>query len=212
VPERTADFFDHMMEIGLHDITVSPGYAYERAPDQEHFLSREVTKKKFREIFRLGKERVKAGKAKWRFSQSPLFMDFLAGNQTYECTPWGLPTRNVFGWQRPCYLLGEGYAKTYRELMDTTEWDKYGTGRYEKCANCMVHCGYEPTAANDAFANPLKMLWVSLRGIKTEGPMAKEIDLSNQRPAEFVFSGHVQSAIEKIHAAKQNPPTSEAAE
>ncbi len=202
VPQRTADFFDHMMSLGLSDITVSPGYAYERAPSQQHFLSREATKKMFRELFRLGKESEKKGKAKWRFSQSPLFMDFLAGNQTYECTPWGLPTRNVFGWQRPCYLLGEGYAKTYQELMDTTEWDKYGTGRYEKCANCMVHCGYEPTAANDAFANPLKMAWVGLRGIKTEGPMASDIDLSQQRPAEYVFSQHVQQAMDSIHASK----------
>ena len=111
VPERMADFFDHMMDIGLNAITVSPGYAYERAPDQEHFLTRETTKNIFRDIFRMGKERVKQGKTKWRFGQSPLFMDFLAGNQTYECTPWGLPTRNIFGWQRPCYLLGEGYRQ-----------------------------------------------------------------------------------------------------
>jgi len=202
MPERMANFFDHMMAIGLNDITVSPGYAYERAPDQQHFLSREATKKMFRDIFRMGKERVKAGKTPWRFSQSPLFMDFLAGNQSYECTPWGLPTRNVFGWQRPCYLLGEGYAKSYKELMETTEWDKYGTGRYEKCADCMVHCGYEPTAANDAFSKPWKMAWVALRGIKTEGAMAKEIDLSKQRPAEYVFSKHVAEVTEKIHANK----------
>lgn len=207
VPERMADFFDHMMAIGLHDITVSPGYAYERAPDQQHFLSREKTKNLFRDIFRMGKERVKAGKTKWRFSQSPLFMDFLAGNTTYECTPWGLPTRNIFGWQRPCYLLGEGYAKTYKELIETTDWDKYGTGKYEKCANCMVHCGYEPTAANDAFANPFKMLWLGLRGIRTEGPMAKDIDLSQQRPAEYVFSQHVAEALGKVHAAKTEKAT-----
>ena len=212
MPQRMADFFDHMMEIGLNDITVSPGYAYERAPDQEHFLNREATKKMFREIFRLGKDRVKAGKAKWRFSQSPLFMDFLAGNQTYECTPWGLPTRNVFGWQRPCYLLGEGYAKSYRELMDTTDWDKYGTGRYEKCANCMVHCGYEPTAANDAFSKPWKMLWLGLRGIKTEGTMAKEIDLSHQRPAEFTFSKHVAEVMENIHINKTAAANAKAVE
>jgi hopanoid biosynthesis associated radical SAM protein HpnH len=201
-PERTAAFFDRMMELGLNDITVSPGYAYERAADQQHFLSREATKKLFRDILRLGKEGVKAGKIKWRFSQSPLFMDFLAGNQSYECTPWGLPTRNIFGWQRPCYLIGEGFVKTYRELMETTEWDKYGTGRYEKCANCMVHCGYEPTAAEDAFAHPLKMLKVALRGVRTEGPMAKELDYSKQRPAEYVFSRHVEEALAKIHAAK----------
>ncbi|MER2520255.1 MAG: adenosyl-hopene transferase HpnH [Bdellovibrionales bacterium] len=202
VPQRTADFFDHMMDIGLHDITISPGYAYERAPNQDHFLSREATKKMFREIFRLGQESVQKGKAKWRFSQSSLFLDFLAGNQDYECTPWGLPTRNVFGWQRPCYLLGEGYAKTYQELMETTDWDKYGTGRYEKCANCMVHCGYEPTAAEDAFSHPIKALLTSLRGPRTDGPMAKEIDLSKQRPAEYVFSKHVQDAVAKIHEAK----------
>lgn len=202
VPQRTADFFDHMMDIGLNDITVSPGYAYERAPDQEHFLTREKTTDIFRDIFRMGKERVKAGKTKWRFSQSALFMDFLAGNQTYECTPWGLPTRNIFGWQRPCYLLGEGYTKTYKELMETTEWDKYGTGKYEKCADCMVHCGYEPTAANDAFNNPLKAAWVAIRGIKTEGTKAKAIDLSKQRPAEYVFSQHVQEALTHIHTAK----------
>ncbi len=202
VPERMANFFDHMMEIGLNAITISPGYAYERAPDQQHFLTRETTRRMFRDIFRIGKQRAGGGKAKWRFSQSSLFLDFLAGNQTYECTPWGLPTRNIFGWQRPCYLLGEGYAKTYRELMETTDWDKYGTGRYEKCANCMVHCGYEPTAAEDAFRNPLKALWVSLRGVRTEGAMARDIDLSRQRPAEYVFSQHVQEALGKIHTAK----------
>lgn len=204
---RTADFFDHMMDIGLNAITVSPGYAYERAPDQEHFLSRATTKNLFRDIFRIGKARVKAGKQKWRFSQSSLFLDFLAGNQSYECTPWGLPTRNVFGWQRPCYLLGEGYASTYKELMATTDWDKYGTGRYEKCADCMVHCGYEPTAAENAFNNPLKALWVSLRGPKTDGAMAKDVDLSNQRPAEYVFSRHVQDALEAIHAGKAKTKT-----
>jgi hopanoid biosynthesis associated radical SAM protein HpnH len=202
VPERMADFFDHMMDIGLNAITVSPGYAYERAPDQEHFLTREKTHNIFRDIFRMGKERAAKGKTKWRFSQSSLFMDFLAGNQSYECTPWGLPTRNIFGWQRPCYLLGEGFVKTYKELIEETEWEKYGTGKYEKCANCMVHCGYEPTAANDAFANPLKAAWVALRGIKTEGTMAKDIDLSKQRPAEYVFSQHVQEALGKIHADK----------
>ncbi len=202
VPQRMADFFDHMMSIGLDDITISPGYAYERAADQEHFLTRATTKNIFREIFRLGKERVKQGKAKWRFSQSSLFLDFLAGNQTYECTPWGLPTRNVFGWQRPCYLLGEGFAKTYKELMETTDWTKYGTGRYEKCADCMVHCGYEPTAAEDAFRHPLKAALVALRGPKTDGAFAPELDTSHQRPAEYVFSRHVQEALDAIHEGK----------
>ncbi len=214
--ERMANFFDHMMDIGLNAMTVSPGYAYERAPDQEHFLNRQTTKNLFRDLFRLGKERVKQGKTKWRFSQSSLYMDFLSGNQTYECTPWGNPTRNIFGWQRPCYLLGEGYVKTFKELIETTEWDKYGTGKYEKCADCMVHCGYEPTAANDAMRNPLKTLLVALRGPKTEGAMAKDIDLSQQRPADYVFSKHVQEALSKVHAEKirqaKLPETVEAAE
>jgi hopanoid biosynthesis associated radical SAM protein HpnH len=202
VPERMAKFFDHMMDIGLNAITVSPGYAYERAPDQEHFLTRETTNNLFRDIFRLGKQHAKEGKTKWRFSQSSLYMDFLAGNQSYECTPWGNPTRNVFGWQRPCYLLGEGYVKTFKELIETTDWDKYGTGKYEKCADCMVHCGYEPTAANDAFAHPIKSMIVALRGPKTEGAFAKKIDLSKQRPAEYVFSKHVQDALDRVHASK----------
>jgi len=201
-PERTAAFFDHMMEIGLDAIMVSPGYPYERAADQDHFLTRNTTKNLFRKLFALGKERVKQGKPKWRFSQSSLFLDFLAGNQTYECTPWGTPTYNVFGWQRPCYLIGEGYAKTYKELMETTKWDQYGTGRYEKCADCMVHCGYEPSAAEDALSHPLKMLLVALRGPKTEGPFAPELDVSKQRPAEYVFSAHVEDTMAAIEAGK----------
>ena len=163
-PERVAEFFDTIGPMGVDGITVSPGYAYERAPDQQHFLNRDKTKQLFREIFKRGNN----GK-NWSFSQSALFLDFLAGNQTYQCTPWGNPTRNVFGWQRPCYLLGEGYAKTFKELMETTEWDKYGTGNYEKCADCMVHCGFEATAVMDTVAHPLKALGVSLRGPRTEG-------------------------------------------
>ena len=131
--------------MGVDGITISPGYAYERAPDQQHFLNRAKTKQLFRDIFRRGR----GGKA-WPFIQSTLFLDFLAGNQTYHCTPWGNPTRTVFGWQRPCYLLGEGYAKTFKELMEETDWDAYGTGNYEKCADCMVHSGFEASAVLDA--------------------------------------------------------------
>jgi hopanoid biosynthesis associated radical SAM protein HpnH len=201
-PKRQADFFDHMMDIGLNAIMLSPGYAYERAADQQHFLNRQTTKNLFREIFKLSKERQKQGKTKWRFSQSSLFLDYLCGNQTYECTPWGTPTYNIFGWQRPCYLLGEGFAKSYKELMETTKWDQYGTGRYEKCADCMVHCGYEPTAAEDALAHPLKLMLTSLRGPRTDGPFAPELDTSNQRPAEYVFSKHVEQALDEIKAGK----------
>ena len=152
-PERIAAFFDEMKAMGLDGITVSPGYAYERAPDQQHFLNRERTKKLFRDIFARGN-----GGKDWAFTQSALFLDFLAGNQTYECTPWSMPLRTVFGWQKPCYLLGEGYAKTFKELMEDTDWDEYGVGKYEKCANCMVHCGFEGTAVTDAIKHPLKML------------------------------------------------------
>ena len=189
---EAADFFNFATEdLGVEGITVSPGYAYERAPNQDHFLNRAKTKQLFRDIFKL------QGKTKWRFSQSVLFLDFLAGNQQYECTPWGNPTRNIFGWQRPCYLLSEGYAETFEQLMTETRWQDYGTGRYEKCANCMVHCGYEPTAVADIMAHPLKALRVLLGGIDTEKPMAPEILLDNQRPAEFVFEGLVKTLSQK---------------
>ena len=195
-PARVASFLDHVKAIGLDGVMISPGYAYERAPDQQHFLNRQKSKQLFRDIFRRGR-----GKG-WKFNQSALFLDFLAGNQSYVCTPWGKPTRNVFGWQRPCYLLGEGYARTFRELMETTEWDRYGTGNYEKCADCMVHSGYEATAVVDAVAHPLKTLKVALRGPRTEGPMAPEIPLANQRPAEYVFRRHVDHAMENLAAGK----------
>lgn len=198
-PDEVAAFFDFCTyELDVEGITVSPGYAYERAPDQAHFLNRTKTKQLFRDIFR------RRGKARWRFSQSSLFMDFLAGNQDYRCTPWGNPTRNVFGWQRPCYLLSEGYVSTFRELMDETAWDLYGTGNYEKCADCMVHCGYEATAVNDTVARPWVALKVALRGPRTFGPMAPEISLDGQRPAEFVFEGLVrQLSVEAKERTRQ---------
>lgn len=204
--ERAAKFFDDVMAMGVNGITVSPGYAYERAPDQQHFLNRKKTKDLFRDIFRRGDN----GK-RWRFSQSTLFLDFLAGNQSYHCTPWANPTRNVFGWQRPCYLLGEGYAKTFTELMETTEWDKYGVGNYEKCADCMVHSGFEGSAVKDTIRNPLKALKVVLKGIETEKPMVPDISLENQRPAEYVFSTHVEKAMADIHAEKERLKQSRAA-
>ena len=196
-PDRYAKFFDDVMAMGVDGISVSPGYAYERAPDQQHFLNRNRTKELFRKIFARGH-----GGKKWKFNQSSLFLDFLAGNQTYHCTPWGNPTRTYFGWQRPCYLLGEGYTKTFKELMETTEWEKYGTGNYEKCADCMVHCGYEATAVTEAVTKPWKMLTVELQGIRTEGPMAPDIPLDGQRPAEYVFRRHVDQAMERLKHTK----------
>jgi len=197
--EKIAEFMDFARDLGVEGVTISPGYAYERAPSQQHFLNRENTKNLFRDLFRLGKERAKQ-KKDWQFSQSSLFLDFLAGNQAYRCTPWSNPTRNVFGWQRPCYLLNEGYAKSFGELMESTHWDSYGTGNYEKCADCMVHCGYEGTAVEDTVRHPLKALKVALGGIRTEGAMAKEIPLDKQRPAEFVFDRLVDGEVQEIHA------------
>ena len=206
-PERVATFFDEMKRLGLDGITVSPGYAYERAPDQQHFLNREKTKQLFRGILSRGR-----GGKNWSFTQSAMFLDFLAGNQAYHCTPWGNPTRTVFGWQRPCYLLGEGYVGTYKELMEGTDWDRYGVGKYEKCANCMVHCGFEASAVIDSFKRPLTALSVMARGVRTDGAMAPDIPLDKQRPAEFVFSRHVERKLASIRAQKPNSESATAAE
>ena len=196
-PEKIAAFLDFTTELGVN-VSISPGYAYERAPDQDHFLNRRNTKELFRDVLRRGQ-----GK-NWLLSHSALFLDFLTGNQEYMCTPWGMPTRNVFGWQKPCYLLGEGYARSFRELMDGTDWDSYGTGRYEKCANCMAHCGYEPTAAMDALAHPVKALMVGLRGPRLTGPMAPEIDMTRQRKADYgLHERHVAQVLAEIHTPVQ---------
>jgi len=194
-PDAIAAFLDFAKELGV-GVSSSPGYAYERAPDQEHFLNRRKTKELFRSILAKGK-----GKS-WPFVHSGLFLDFLAGNQTYHCTPWGMPTRNIFGWQKPCYLLGEGYVQSFKELMETTDWDSYGTGRYEKCANCMAHCGYEATAAEATLKHPLQAIRAALRGPRTDGPMAPEIPLDRQRPAQYVFSDQVQQKLTEIRSAE----------
>ena len=200
-PERTARFFDDVMAMGVDGISVSPGYAYERAPDQEHFLNRRRTKELFRGIF----SRQQKGKKRWAFNQSSMYLDFLAGNQSFHCTPWGNPTRTYFGWQRPCYLLGEGYAKSFKELMEDTAWDRYGTGNYEKCANCMVHSGYEATAVTETIRRPWRALAQVVRGIRTDGEMAPEIALDKQRPADYVFSRHVENALTEIRTRKREP-------
>lgn len=168
---EVARFLDLTRDLGVEGVTISPGFSYERAPQQGIFIKSVETKQLFRDIFRLGKGR------KWQFNHSSLFLDYLAGNQAYNCTPWGNPTRNVFGWQKPCYLLSdEGYASSFASLMAETPWQKYGTVRNPKCANCMAHCGYEPTAVADAVKNPLKALLVSLRGPRMTGPMVSEIN------------------------------------
>jgi len=146
-PKEMQDFFDFLGTLGTDGMMISPGYSYEWAPDQDHFLKREQTRALFREIL----APYQAGKKNWNFNHNPLFLDFLIGEKDYECTPWGMPSYSVFGWQKPCYLLNEGHYKTYQELLDKTDWSKYGRASGNpKCADCMVHCGYEPTAATDA--------------------------------------------------------------
>ncbi len=150
-PASVRAFFDEMMELGVEGMMLSPGYSYDKAPDQQHFLGRARTRRLFRAILSNRNPR-------WRFNQSQLFLEFLMGRRHYACTPWGMPTYNVFGWQKPCYLLQDGYAETFAELLETTEWSRYGTeSGNPKCANCMVHSGYEASAVNDTFG--------SLRGL-----------------------------------------------
>jgi hopanoid biosynthesis associated radical SAM protein HpnH len=144
-PEGLRGLFGELMAMGVEGMMLSPGYQYEKAPDQEHFLRREETTRLFRKV-------IGNPKRSWVFNQSPLFLEFLQGNWQLECTPWGNPTYNVFGWQKPCYLLQEGYASSFRELMDTTDWSAYGRqSGNPKCQDCMVHCGYEPTAVDQTF-------------------------------------------------------------
>ena len=170
-PDEVAAFFDEVMAMGVEGITISPGYSYDLAPQQDVFMGRRESKELFRDIFRRGRENGR----RWRFNQSSLFLDFLAGNRDYRCTPWSNPTYNVFGWQRPCYLLvEEGYASSFAELMEETEWGRYGTGRNPKCDNCMAHCGYEGTAVDDTLRHPLAASRVARRGPATEAPMVPD--------------------------------------
>ncbi|HEY7651028.1 MAG TPA: adenosyl-hopene transferase HpnH [Methylomirabilota bacterium] len=151
-PRRVRQFFDAMMDLGVEGMMVSPGYSYSKAPDQDHFLRHQRAHALFTAILSQPSRR-------WRFNQSPLFLKFLMGKLDFECTPWGNPTYSLFGWQRPCYLLQEGYASSFKELMETTRWERYGRqSGNPKCQDCMVHCGYEPTAVDYSFS--------SLRGFK----------------------------------------------
>jgi hopanoid biosynthesis associated radical SAM protein HpnH len=135
---RVLDFLNDELEVDA--MMISPAYAYEKAPDQEHFLGVEQTRRLFREAFADGRRR------RWRLNHSPLFLDFLEGKADFDCTAWAIPSYSLLGWQRPCYLMNDGYVKTYRELVEETDWDKYGRGKDERCENCMAHCGYEPSA------------------------------------------------------------------
>ena len=155
-PNSVRSFFDEMMDLGVEGMMLSPGYSYDKAPDQQHFLGRARTRRLFNSI-------LSNRKSSWKFNMSPLFMEFLMGKRDYPCTPWGMPTYNIFGWQKPCYLLQDGYADTFQELMKSTDWDKYGTeSGNPKCANCMVHSGYEASAVNDTFGS-WKGFWATVR-------------------------------------------------
>jgi hopanoid biosynthesis associated radical SAM protein HpnH len=157
-PASVRAFFDEMMALGVEGMMLSPGYSYDKAPDQQHFLGRRKTRKLFGTIL---SNRDK----NWKFNQSPLFLEFLMGKREYTCTPWGMPTYNVFGWQKPCYLLQDGYTDTFAELIETTEWERYGAeSGNRKCANCMVHSGYEATSVDDAFGS-FRGLWRMTRAV-----------------------------------------------
>ena len=149
-PRSAAEFFDFLTSLGVEGMTVAPAFNYEAAEEQDNFLGREGTHALFREVFRMSKGRG------WRFNHSRLYLDFLAGNQQYVCSPWGNPTVNIFGWQRPCYLLNDSYAGSYQELMEETDWSHYGTKGDTRCRDCMVHCGFEPTAVIDTVLHPWK--------------------------------------------------------
>ncbi|MCC6353522.1 MAG: adenosyl-hopene transferase HpnH [Verrucomicrobiae bacterium] len=161
-PARVQHFFDEMMALGVEGLMVSPGYSYDKAPDQQSFLKRERTTQLFSAIFERRKK-------SWRFNLSPNFIEFLQGKVQYDCTPWGNPTFNIFGWQKPCYLLQDGYCKSFKELMDSTEWQNYGhASGNPKCQDCMVHCGFEPTSVDDTFGS-LRGFARTVRSVLTYG-------------------------------------------
>ncbi len=156
-PQSLRDFFDEMMHLGVEGMMLSPGYSYDKAPDQQHFMGRARTRRLFHAA-------LSNRKPEWKFNLSPLFLEFLMGKRTFTCTPWGMPTYNLFGWQKPCYLLQDGYAETFAELMASTDWDRYGTeSGNPKCANCMVHSGYEASAVHATF-NSLSGFLATVRG------------------------------------------------
>jgi hopanoid biosynthesis associated radical SAM protein HpnH len=211
-PETVAAFFDEAMALGIEGIMVSPGYSYQHAPRQDVFLGRSASKRLFREVFKRGRKESAAkgdrARLRWSFNQSSLFLDFLAGNQTYQCTPWSTPTYNVFGWQRPCYLLtDEGYAPTFKSLMEDTDWNKYGVGQNPACDNCMAHCGFEGTAVEDTVAHPIKALKTWLLGPKISGEMAPDLPVmysdGDRRPGGGVTVATV--AVSDVKRSNRTP-------
>jgi len=191
-PKSVRGFFDEMMELGVEGMMLSPGYSYEKAPDQKHFLGRARTRRLFRAI-------LSNRKKSWQFNQSKLFLEFLMGKRNYACTPWGMPTYNMFGWQKPCYLLQDGYADTFKELMESVEWDNYGTeSGNPKCANCMVHSGYEASAVDHTFSG-LGGLWATIKsGLSATYADAGALEMLNE-PVQPV---HAFNPLVQIAASK----------
>ncbi len=191
-PNSVRGFFDEMMELGVEGMMLSPGYSYEKAPDQKHFLGRARTRRLFRAI-------LSNRKKSWQFNQSKLFLEFLMGKRNYACTPWGMPTYNMFGWQKPCYLLQDGYADTFKELMESVEWNNYGTeSGNPKCANCMVHSGYEASAVDHTFSG-LGGLWATIKsGLSTTYADADALEMLSE-PVKPV---HAFNPLVQIEASK----------
>ena len=191
-PKSVRGFFDEMMELGVEGMMLSPGYSYEKAPDQKHFLGRARTRRLFRAI-------LSNRKKSWQFNQSKLFLEFLMGKRNYACTPWGMPTYNMFGWQKPCYLLQDGYADTFQELMESVEWNNYGTeSGNRKCANCMVHSGYEASAVDHTFSG-LGGLWATIKsGLSSTYADADALEMLNE-PVKPV---HAFNPLVQIEASK----------
>jgi len=184
-------FFDEVMTMGVEGMVLSPGYTYDKAPDQKHFLGRARSRRLFRAI-------LSNRKSNWKFNMSPLFLEFLMGKRNYKCTPWGSPAYNIFGWQKPCYLLQDGYVDTFKELMELTDWDGYGTeSGNPKCANCMVSCGYEPTAVQDGFGTLSGFIGMAKATLFSKYEDRGALDLLN-KPAE---SGH--GTLVQISAAEE---------
>ena len=193
------NFFDEMMTLGVEGMMDSPGYSYDKAPDQQHFLGRRRTRSLFTKI-------LSNRKKGWRFNQSPLFLEFLMGKRHFTCTPWGMPTYNIFGWQKPCYLLQDGYCDSFAELIENTEWERYGTeSGNRKCANCMVHSGYEASAVDDTFsslAGLIRTAKATLFGGTYTDESAMELLREPVGPAqEQIVPITVSSRRESVHQA-----------
>jgi hopanoid biosynthesis associated radical SAM protein HpnH len=196
-PSSVRGFFDEVMAMGVEGIVLSPGYSYEKAPDQNHFMGRARARRLFRAI-------LSNRKPTWKFNMSPLFLEFLMGDRSYECTPWGSPAFNIFGWQRPCYLLQDGYAASFKELLETTRWENYGAASGNpKCANCMVSCGYEPTAVMDGFTT-LKGFWGMVQGTFRNYPDRQAVapmrETAAQEPAAVALIESSAGRLEETHS------------